>query len=71
MPQRQRELRPTEKLEAEIREAEPRLELTDKLWEEILTGQPRPRDLGQPLGLGVPPEASELILREFLASKGE
>jgi hypothetical protein len=54
----------TELLQAE---SEPLLELTAELWEEILTGPPREGDLDRPLGLGVPPEASRLTLREFLA----
>lgn len=58
-----------DRLAAELRQAEsePLLELTDELWEEILTGPPRPEDLDRPLGLGVPPEVSQMTLREFLA----
>ncbi len=48
-------------------EAGPLLELTDELWEEIMTGPPRPEDLDRPLGLGVPPELSAMTLRAFLA----
>lgn len=59
-----------DRLGAAIREAErgPLFELTDELWEEIMTGPPRPEHLDLPLGLGVPPELSRVTLREFLAS---
>lgn len=58
------------KLTAALQEAETEslIELTDELWEEILSGPPRPEDLDRPLGLGVPPELSGQTLREFLAA---